>query len=221
MAVLLNLIFCAPSVFACIATQRTRIYLQAMLNISLAFFFFSYHVHEKTVLVPLLFVCLNWKYLGKMALDFILLSSFSMYHLMRMDGQTIQYFALNIAYWYFGRMAVEMLEDVKHIQNESADAVGLPEDLKYWFVELLRKLSKLVEKIYYKGLRMPLFLGVVVLHLLDAIVEPPQRLPYLIHLLFAALAFGQFCVVFVYSNLTMVVACYDKIVLTRSKNQKA
>lgn len=106
MAVVLNLVFCAPSVVACVLTPRSRTYLQAMLNISLAFFFFSYHVHEKSVLVPLLFVCLNWKYLGGMALDFIILSSFSMYHLLRLDGQTLQYFVLNIAYWYFGRMAV-------------------------------------------------------------------------------------------------------------------
>ena len=117
MAVVLNLVFCAPSVLACIFAPRSRIYLQAMLNISLAFFFFSYHVHEKSILVPLLFVCLNWKYLGGMALDFILLSSFSMYHLLRLDKQTLQYFVLNIAYWYFGGMAVELLRDMKYVQQ--------------------------------------------------------------------------------------------------------
>ena len=31
----------------------------SLFNISLAFYFFSYHVHEKTILIPLLAIILN------------------------------------------------------------------------------------------------------------------------------------------------------------------
>jgi hypothetical protein len=75
-------------------------------------------------------------------------------------------------------------------------------------MELFRKLAGLIEVSYYKFIRVPIYLGMVVLHILDATMTPPERLPYLIQLLFVVLAFFLFCVVFLYSNLTMLVAAY-------------
>lgn len=88
-------------------------------------------------------------------------------------------------------------------------------------VEIFRGLSTLIESSYYRYLRLPIYVAVVVLHLLDATATPPERYPYLIQLLFSVLAFFLFCVVFLYSNLTMLVAAHDRTVQVISKSLKA
>ena len=69
-----------------------------LFNISLTFFFFGYHVHEKTIIVPLLIILVGYKYYGRYAIDFCIMATFVMYHMLKEDGLAFQYFAYIIAY---------------------------------------------------------------------------------------------------------------------------
>jgi Na+/H+-dicarboxylate symporter len=57
---------------------------------------------------------------------------------------------------------------------------------------------------YNTVLRKLVYAAMGLLHVLDATVTPPEKLPYLWHLLFSLLAFLVFAYVFVYSNFQMI-----------------
>lgn len=182
------------------------------------------------MLVPLLFVVLNISNLGSLAFDFIMLSSFCMYHLLREDGQTLQYFVVNLAYLYFGRLAVIALRDVKFIKDEEGVSPvdereegtkqsKMPMEIHH-SAKLMGSLAKSLRSLYNKLLRMPIYVCMAVLHICDATVTPPEKLPYLWHLLFSLLAFLVFLYVFVYSNLQMISEGVERIQRTISKCNK-
>ena len=52
---------------------------------------------------------------GKLGLDFVVVSSFVMYHLLREDGLTLQYFVCNLAFLYFANPAVNTLHEMAPI----------------------------------------------------------------------------------------------------------
>lgn len=64
----------------------------------LAMFMFSYHVHEKQILIPLLPIAFLTPHSPWFVYFFTLWSSFSLYPLMRKDGLQIAYFA-TVAVW--------------------------------------------------------------------------------------------------------------------------
>lgn len=71
---------------------------------SMAFFLFSYQVHEKTILFPLLpitMLAIDFPSIGTFANMF---SLFSMYPLLVKDGLSLQYFCL-MAFYFFVCMA--------------------------------------------------------------------------------------------------------------------
>lgn len=45
MCAILSLLASLPSVVAAVVTPRSKVYILSLFNISLSFFFFSYHVH--------------------------------------------------------------------------------------------------------------------------------------------------------------------------------
>ncbi len=69
---------------------------------SLAFLFFSYHVHEKTILLPLLPVLLNYKELRFVFVDFGVMALFTNYFMLVEDGLELQYWVVLLTYCYFG-----------------------------------------------------------------------------------------------------------------------
>lgn len=71
---------------------------------SLAFFLFSYQVHEKTILFPLLPITMLGIDFPSIGTFSNLLALFSMYPLLAKDGQSVQYFVL-MAFYFFICMA--------------------------------------------------------------------------------------------------------------------
>ena len=58
----------------------------AIFNIAMSFFFFSYHVHEKTIILPLAGNLLLIRYFGIYSLDFTMFGMFSLFSLLKEDG---------------------------------------------------------------------------------------------------------------------------------------
>ena len=66
----------------------------AFFIVSLSFFLFSFHVHEKTILVPFLAFLLNYKRLLLILQQFTIVSLFSLYPLLKREDQIMPYFVL-------------------------------------------------------------------------------------------------------------------------------
>jgi len=61
MTIVLTLIASLPAVFCLIKKPENDKFKLSLFVISMSFFFFSYHVHEKTILFPLAMLCINMK----------------------------------------------------------------------------------------------------------------------------------------------------------------
>jgi len=76
--------------------------LAAMCAVSNAFFLFGFQVHEKSVLLPLMPACallaLDWRAHAHWAAPYHALANFSMWPLLRRDGQTVPYAVLTVAW---------------------------------------------------------------------------------------------------------------------------
>jgi len=101
-------------------------FLHSLAGVSLSFFLFSYHVHEKTILLPLLPISLLTIVDYPETFQFFtLLSSFSMYPLMVKDGLVLAYLVLNALFVVFSR---DFVSSVNYLQ----DRKGL--HFKWWYL---------------------------------------------------------------------------------------
>lgn len=99
-ATILTLSSCIPSCIYLLKTPNPRQFLLALFNVSLNFFLFSFHVHEKQILCPLLFfslLILDFKHYFSI---FITVCNFSMAQLYVKDKNHVNYFALTLAFHY-------------------------------------------------------------------------------------------------------------------------
>ena len=94
--VLLNIHLCIHNTTEQAPTQHRFLY--TLIACSLAFFMFSFQVHEKTILLPALPVALVTHREGLVAVWFQLIAAFSMAPLLYKDGQTPQYAACCLIY---------------------------------------------------------------------------------------------------------------------------
>jgi alpha-1,3-glucosyltransferase len=70
--------------------------------ISMTFFMFSYHVHEKSILVPLCMIPFVSQYIGgSIVVDLVVGGCVGMYHLLKEDGQKSGYFVLIGLYYVY------------------------------------------------------------------------------------------------------------------------
>lgn len=119
---------------------------------SWGFFLFSFQVHEKTVLVPLipstLLYCLNDHYHISIIQWINNVATFSLYPLLKKDGLVLQYTVmLCLINWLIGGF------NIKH---------NLLFHLKSWFWNIIFALS---------------YLAIIAYHVLDLCIDPPFLLP--------------------------------------------
>lgn len=94
---------------------------------SLSFFLFSFQVHEKTILLPLLpLLCLSMRY-PRLAHWASTVAAFSMFPLLHKDGQTIQYVAMQLFWWFV--MGFSILESNDPRSTKGATPKGFVESL--------------------------------------------------------------------------------------------
>lgn len=101
MAVVGILLLSSPSLLLLYKRPKRKVFCLSLLSTSLAFYFLSIHVHEKTVMVPALSALLSYKYLAHLAIDFQLFAYFTLFQLMIEDGLTNQYLLYGIFYFFF------------------------------------------------------------------------------------------------------------------------
>ena len=169
----------------------------ALFNISMAFFFFSYHVHEKTILVPLLPLLINPRFFRHFYLDFIIFSTSTCYDLLKEDKLEIQFFIFTTFYLIFGSQLMKFLISFWD-KNDIKSAIKINNN-----ESKLDKLLRVYVSIYKRYISKLLYLLLISVMIIEAFLAPPKRFPFLYELFYAILGFIQFFIVFGYSNLKL------------------
>lgn len=137
---------------------------------SLAFYLFSYQVHEKSILIPLL-PTLLLLFVEPDLIDVVQwvnnVGSFSLYPLLKKDGLVLQYFVTNLVInWLIGYKLVLFSK-------------------RNWLWSLIIKGS---------------YLAIIGYHLIDWLYDPPAKFPDLWVVLNVVISFGSFMVFWVWLN---------------------
>lgn len=106
---LCTLAACAPSVAHQILRTSKKGFLICMLNCSLAFYLFSYQVHEKSILLPCLPAALLVLEYPLPSVCFAFISAFSMFPLLVKDGLVLAYAASLAIFCAFAFLKAEIL----------------------------------------------------------------------------------------------------------------
>ncbi|KAG7391314.1 Glucosyltransferase-like protein [Phytophthora pseudosyringae] len=176
----------SPSVIDLLRRKPTNLRFVLSLAIcSLSFFLFSFQVHEKTILLPLLPISFLFAHNALLSGWFSVLSAFSMYFLLQKDGLVLPYIVLQLAYVSVAVVPFLTPGTAKHLHVQQTElAPGYEQD----------------------GSTHPLFrayvmlslVGIVVIHAAQVWITPPARYPHIHDYVFAAYSCGHFLLVLVY-----------------------
>ncbi|CAL8467236.1 g6772 [Coccomyxa elongata] len=147
--------------------------LLCMASSAFAFFLFSYQVHEKSILLPLLPVTLLAPDLPVLASWMPAVATFSMYPLLKKDGLSLAYVGL-LLFW-----AAFTLPD-RAAPKERTRRPGRRNCLEDLIADVLPVLFRT-------------FVGLALgIHAAAAVLNPPKRLPYIFDAVITVLSFLQF-----------------------------
>jgi len=142
---------------------------------------------------------LNPRYFKNFYVDFILVATFTNYHMLVEDKLKLQYFVITLLFAYF---AYPLMDRLKEGWNKPAKA-ELEINPKYSII------LRTIENIYTRLVSKVVLISMIILTVLNGMITPPEKYPFVFHLLFALLGFGEFLIVFAYSNLKMFIS-YNK-----------
>ncbi|KAM8875940.1 dolichyl pyrophosphate Man9GlcNAc2 alpha-1,3-glucosyltransferase [Spinachia spinachia] len=162
----------------------------ALANSSLAFFLFSYQVHEKSILLVALPVCLLLNDLPLVAIWFLHASTFSMMPLFLRDGLLVPYVVTSLAFLFF---SIYLLSPLEHCSEDTLK-LGAYRKLLFFLPKL--DLACITRWKFYISVAAMAGLSFVTVALL-----PPPHLPDLFPLLVTSTAFLQFLGTFIYFNI--------------------
>ncbi|XP_068445581.1 dolichyl pyrophosphate Man9GlcNAc2 alpha-1,3-glucosyltransferase [Clinocottus analis] len=162
----------------------------ALVNSSLAFFLFSYQVHEKSILLAALPVCLLLNDLPLMAVWFLQASTFSMLPLFLKDGLLVPYVVTSLAFLFFSIYLLSALETC------SEDELRLGAYHKLLFCLPKLDLARIVRWKFYISVAVMAAVSVATVALV-----PPPHLPDLFPVLVSSTAFVHFLGTFIYFNI--------------------
>ncbi|CAL9732923.1 dolichyl pyrophosphate Man9GlcNAc2 alpha-1,3-glucosyltransferase [Monosporozyma unispora] len=178
----------------------------ALVACSMSFYLFSFQVHEKTILVPLLpitlmFVSSDWNVLS-MIFWINNVALFTLWPLLKKDGLALQYFVIFIMYnWLLGNFS---FVTPKFLPKSVTPGPSMSNVSSHY-----HRRSLLPDSIIWKLIIVVSYLCMFAIHIVDYAVPAPSQYPDLWVLLNCALGFGCF-VLFWFWN-------YYKLFILRNK----
>ncbi|NXW57000.1 ALG6 glucosyltransferase, partial [Eurystomus gularis] len=175
----------------------------ALVSCALSFFLFSFQVHEKSILLVSVPVCLIINEIPFMATWFLLVSTFSMLPLLLKDGLLLPYAATTLAFLSVCVASFAILE-----KTSAEDLQLKPFSLSMkGYVSCFKSFPKIVRSLFLLSVTL---MGV--LSLLSAAAQPPQRFPDLFPVAVSLISCLHFLLFLVYFNV---------VILWDSKNSRS
>ena len=184
LSLLFTLFFSLFPIFSLFKANKLtkKICMQCFFIISLAFYLFSFHVHEKTIIVPFLAFLLNLPYMKNIMPSFTLIGMFSLFPLLKRENQIIPYYLTNIIFYLFAKFGNRLITTKK----------GKNEDrCIYLFIELA------------------IFIIMIIYHIVEYIIPPPEKYPWFYPMINAMFCFIFFFGLFIYSNYSLFKIIYQ------------
>ena len=149
-----------------------KVLIMGFSTIAMTFFMFSYHVHEKSILVPLALIPFVSQYIGgKIVIDLVVGGCVGMYHLLVEDGQVLGYYVMVLLYVVIGSSYYHAEE--KFLSVYSKHKFEQPELV---FTDRTASVTHRLHNSLYnnqKYMRMALHLCFIGLHLGKLVIPPP------------------------------------------------
>uniref|UniRef100_A0A8C1TRK2 Alpha-1,3-glucosyltransferase n=1 Tax=Cyprinus carpio TaxID=7962 RepID=A0A8C1TRK2_CYPCA len=190
----LTLLFILPSSLKLLSKPNLWQFKLALVNSSLAFFLFSFQVHEKSILLAA-FYCTHLGFCLFLRLMFFLFVFFhSMLPLLVKDGLLLPYVVTSLAFLFLSLYLLSALER----STEEELRLGLYRKLtQRWLPKL--NLSRIIKWKFWFSL-----VAMAVLSFTSVWLEPPAKFPDLFPVLVSILSFLHFLGFIIYFNLVQL-----------------
>ena len=159
--------------------------------ISFGFYLFSFHVHEKTILIPYLAYLLCYYSLNFLLSSFTLISMFSMFPMLKRENQIFTYAILQILFFISSKFIQKIVIKQKKQKNE------------------IYKINNIV--LFFNILEILIILFILTYHICEYYIPPPEKYPWLFPLINSFSSFCYFFVIFLIANINILkLSFYDK-----------
>ncbi|RZF48759.1 hypothetical protein LSTR_LSTR014423 [Laodelphax striatellus] len=168
----------------------------SLINSSLAFFLFSFQVHEKSILLVSIPILLQFPQDQFPCFWFLIISTFSMSHLFMKDNILIPYIGLTVFFYLFILSAL----DLKSIITTSVISAQtrVPSFFGRKFM-LNIDFCRIVKWVFHLSM-----LGCLIITVCSLTLEPPEKYPDLYPLLISFYSFIHFLLFFIYFNFSQI-----------------
>ncbi|QLG74410.1 hypothetical protein HG535_0G02930 [Zygotorulaspora mrakii] len=180
-----------PAVIIIFLRPKKHVILYALTACSMSFYLFSFQVHEKTILVPLLPITLLYTSTDWTVLSLVNwinnIGLFTLWPLLKKDGLMLQYgvcFALSN--WLIGNFSFVTPKFLPKFLTPGPSISSVDDNY--------RRRSLLPENFLWKVAIVSSYVIMVLIQILDIFVSPPKRYPDLWVLLNCALGFACFSI---------------------------
>ena len=191
LALIFTIIGCLIPIYSIFITKKItkKICMQCFFIVSFAFYLFSFHVHEKTIIIPFLAYLLNLPKMKDILPSFTLIGMFSLFPLLKRENQIIPYYLTSILFYIISKFCLKIM----NFKNDRAEKNKVEnDDTIYWLFEIC------------------IFSIMLFYHFVDYSIPPPEDYPWFYPMLNASFCFCYFICVFLYSNYDLLKMAYKK-----------
>lgn len=183
-----------PSSIHLLFKSKMKIFLYALVNSSLAFFLFSFQVHEKSILIPAVSAILIFPVEPFMVFWFLQVSTFSMIPLLIKDGQMVSFIGLSCCFLGATKLFIDDMRKTK--PNKFTGDFN--------FIKIFYKISRFSEMKFLDNVAVFCYIASTVVQVIlicgILFVPPPASLPFLHPLLISAFSCCHFVMFLAYFN---------------------
>jgi alpha-1,3-glucosyltransferase len=149
--------------------------------VSFGFYLFSFHVHEKTIIVPYLAYLLCFFKIKEILPSFNLIAMFSMYPMLKRENQIIPYFVLSFSFYIVIKIIISKYKNSEEVKKEN--------NLRIFIFTLIEIIS---------------IIFIIGYHICEKIIPPPQKYPWFYPLINAVFSFTYFIFIFLIANIEIL-----------------
>ncbi|RZC33471.1 Alg6 Alg8 domain containing protein [Asbolus verrucosus] len=208
-----------PSSFDLFLRPSSKKFVVALINSSLAFFLFSFQVHEKTILLVAVPVLLYFPQKPFVCFWFLCISVFSMLPLLYKDGLIIATIALMLFYIISFRVSIEhfyrnslnasdgfaeyyrsLLHVLLDVEYNKATQMDI---LKVTYKQIIKN-KEALKNFAFHVMMMASLIGCLLLSFILLVFDPPDRYPDLFPLLISVYSALHFFGFFIYFNVKQI-----------------
>ena len=197
LSLLFTIFGCFIPIYVIFKTKKLtkKICTQCFFVVSFAFYLFSFHVHEKTIIVPFLAYLINIPHMRNILPSFTLIGMFSLFPLLKRENQIIPYYFTCAIFYLICKQSMKLIKIKKNKTNENNENKNKNEENMFLLLE------------------MCIFAIMIFYHFVDYNIPPPKQYPWFYPMINATFCFCYFFGVFLYSY-------YDLIMLVNKENLK-